>query len=261
MKLVQVPVFTLGQNHKRLKTLENKSKGAVVLLSGGLDSTTCLYLAAKDYGYPKSKKLPILALSFNYSQKHKIEIQKSRQISKLLGIPHLVQKLDPNFFLGSSLTDKKLKVRKNAKSEQIGSESEIPNTYVPGRNILFLSFALSLAEGHQFDSIYIGVNALDYSGYPDCRPEFIDAYQKMASLGTKVGLTGDSGIKIKTPLLHLNKKEIILLGKELNAPFHLTHSCYDPINGRPCGKCDSCLLRSKGFDEAGIIDPALSKKR
>jgi 7-cyano-7-deazaguanine synthase len=231
--------------------------GAVVLLSGGLDSTTCLYLAAHDYGYPKKKSLPILALSFNYSQKHIIEIRKSRKIAKQLGIKHLVQKLDPNFFLGSSLTEKKIKVRKNAKTDSLGTDTEIPNTYVPGRNILFLSFALSLAEGHNFDSIYIGVNALDYSGYPDCRPEFIDAYQKMATLGTKAGVSAKSSIEIKTPLLHLNKKEIILLGNRIGAPFHLTHSCYDPIKGKACGKCDSCLLRAKGFAEAGLDDPAI----
>jgi 7-cyano-7-deazaguanine synthase len=231
--------------------------GAVVLLSGGLDSTTCLYLAAHDLGYPKKKVLPIIALSFDYSQKHKIEIQKSRKIAKELGIKHFVQKLDPNFFLGSSLTESKLKVRKNAKTEALGSEKEIPNTYVPGRNILFLSFALSLAEGHKYDSIYIGVNALDYSGYPDCRPEFIDAYQSMANIGTKSGLGGRGRIKIITPLLKLNKKEIILLARKVNAPLHLTHSCYDPVKGKACGKCDSCLLRAKGFAEAGILDPSL----
>ncbi|TGL56291.1 7-cyano-7-deazaguanine synthase QueC [Leptospira ognonensis] len=230
--------------------------GAVVLLSGGLDSTTCLYLAARDYGYPKKKNLPILALSFNYSQKHKIEISKSRKITKELGVKHLIQKLDPNFFLGSSLTEKKIKVRKNAAFESLGDHSEIPNTYVPGRNILFLSFALSLAEGHNFDSIYIGVNALDYSGYPDCRPEFIEAYQKMANLGTKAGIGGKGRVKIITPLLELNKKEIILLGQKVGAPLHLTHSCYDPQKGKPCGKCDSCLLRAKGFKEAGLRDPA-----
>jgi 7-cyano-7-deazaguanine synthase len=232
--------------------------GAVVLLSGGLDSTTCLYIAAKDYGYPKNKKLPILTLSFDYAQKHKIELNRSKKIASLLGVKHFVQKLDPGFFLGSSLTEKKIKVRKNAKGLLDGSDLEIPNTYVPGRNILFLSFALSLAEGHGFDSIYIGVNALDYSGYPDCRPEFIESFQNMANIGTKKGQTNqENSIKIKTPLLHLNKKEIVLLGKEVNAPLHLTHSCYDPLRGKPCGKCDSCILRKKGFMEAGIEDPAL----
>lgn len=232
--------------------------GAVVLLSGGLDSTTCLYIAAKDYGYPKNKKLPILTLSFDYAQKHKIELNRSKKIASLLGVKHFVQKLDPEFFLGSSLTEKKIKVRKNAKGLLDGSDLEIPNTYVPGRNILFLSFALSLAEGHGFDSIYIGVNALDYSGYPDCRPEFIESFQNMANIGTKKGQTNQgNSIKIKTPLLHLNKKEIVLLGKEVNAPLHLTHSCYDPLRGKPCGKCDSCILRKKGFTEAGMEDPAL----
>jgi len=237
----------------------SNSKGAVVLLSGGLDSTTCLYYAAKEYGYPKTKKIPLVALSFDYSQKHKIELTKSKKISKLLGIPHFIQKLDPGFFLGSSLTEKKLKVRKQTSVSRIEEDKTIPNTYVPGRNILFLSFALSLAEGHGFDSIYIGVNALDYSGYPDCRPDFIDAYQNMANLGTKKGVTSgkENGIQIKTPLISLNKKEIVELGISLGTPFHLTHSCYDPVRGKPCGKCDSCLLRAKGFKEAGIIDPAL----
>ncbi|PJZ46198.1 7-cyano-7-deazaguanine synthase QueC [Leptospira brenneri] len=236
---------------------KSNSKGAVVLLSGGLDSTTCLYIAARDYGYPKNKKLPLLALSFDYSQKHKIELIKSKKIAKLLGIKHVTQKLDPGFFLGSSLTEKKIKVRKNAKFLLSGKEEEIPNTYVPGRNILFLSFALSLAEGHGYDSIYIGVNALDYSGYPDCRPEFIESFQKMANLGTKKGVSGKGdSIQIKTPLLHLGKKEIIELGIQVDAPLHLTHSCYDPIKGKPCGKCDSCILRAKGFLEAGLLDPA-----
>lgn len=238
---------------------KSKKKGAVVLLSGGLDSTTCLYVAAKEFGYPKTKNLPLLALSFDYSQKHKIELTKSKKIAKTLGIKHVIQKLDPGFFLGSSLTEKKIKVRKNAKSLFSSDETEIPNTYVPGRNILFLSFALSLAEGHGYDSIYIGVNALDYSGYPDCRPEFIESYQKMANLGTKKGVTGaGDSIQIKTPLLHLGKKEIIELGMEVGAPLHLTHSCYDPIKGKPCGKCDSCILRAKGFLELGLEDPALN---
>ncbi|MDF3821769.1 7-cyano-7-deazaguanine synthase QueC [Leptospira sp. 96542] len=239
------------------KTKTN-SKGAVVLLSGGLDSTTCLYMAAKDYGYPKIKELPILALSFDYSQKHKIELQKSKKIAKLLGIKHMIQKLDPGFFLGSSLTEKKIKVRKNAKTLLSGEDKSIPNTYVPGRNILFLSFALSLAEGYGYDSIYIGVNALDYSGYPDCRPEFIESFQKMANLGTKKGVSGNGdSIQIKTPLLNLDKKNIVLKAIEVGAPIHLTHSCYDPVQGKPCGKCDSCILRAKGFLLAGVVDSAL----
>ncbi len=237
--------------------MKPSSKGAVVLLSGGLDSTTCLYIAAKQYGYPNQKNLPIIALSFDYSQKQKIELLKSKKIAHQLGIKHVIQKLDPSFFLGSALTDQKIKVRKNAKLDQIGVESEIPNTYVPGRNILFLSFALSLAEGHKLDTIFIGVNALDYSGYPDCRPEFIRAFQRMATIGTRAGLSRQSGIKITTPLLKLNKKQIILLGQKIGAPLHLTHSCYDPIDSKPCGKCDACLLRAKGFLEAGIDDPAL----
>lgn len=237
--------------------MSSKSTGAVVLLSGGLDSTTCLYEALQEHGYPKVKKPPILAISFHYSQKHIIELKKSKLITSRLGIPHVVQKLDPEFFLGSSLTEKKLKIRKNAGKILDSNSTEIPNTYVPGRNILFLSFAISLAEGHGYDSVYIGVNALDYSGYPDCRPEFIRAYQAMVNLGTKTGVTGEHSIQIKTPLLTMSKKEIIQRALELQVPLKDTHSCYDPVKEKPCGKCDSCLLRNKGFAELGMTDPSL----
>ncbi|PJZ71588.1 7-cyano-7-deazaguanine synthase QueC [Leptospira perolatii] len=223
------------------KTESNTAKRpkAVVLFSGGLDSTTCLYKAIKD-GYNPT------ALSFDYGQRHKIELKSAKKIAKMLGITHLIQKLQPELFKGSSLTERKLKVPKNALDY-----SHIPNTYVPGRNILFLSFAVSLAEGIGADSLYIGVNALDYSGYPDCRPEFLQAYSEAIAKGTKSGVEGKP-IQIKAPLQYLSKKEIILLGDSLGVPFSLTHSCYDPVNGAPCGKCDSCLLRKKGFQEAGI---------
>ncbi|PJZ66648.1 7-cyano-7-deazaguanine synthase QueC [Leptospira wolffii] len=212
---------------------------AVVLFSGGLDSTTCLYQCIED-GYSPT------ALSFDYNQRHKEELKSAKKIAKLLQVPHMIQKLQPEFFLGSSLTERRIKVPKNALGDK-----KIPNTYVPGRNILFLSFGVSLAEGIGADRLYIGVNALDYSGYPDCRPEFIRAYAEAVRLGTKMGAEGRP-LEIQTPLQHLDKKEIVLLGSKLGVPFSLTHSCYDPIQGKPCGKCDSCLLRKKGFQEAGI---------
>ncbi len=235
-----------------------KSSGAVVLLSGGLDSATCLYLAAKKYGLGKKNRLPLIALSFHYQQKHKIELTKAKALTKALNIPHLIQKLDPHFFQGSSLTDFSIKVPKNQtptdKHLRKPNQSSIPNTYVPARNTLFLSFALALAEGSGYSDIYIGVNALDYSGYPDCRPEFIEAFRSVVNLGTKKGLSTNDKIRIETPLIELSKKEIILLANKLGVPFYLTHSCYDPIKGKPCGKCDSCYLREKGFLEAGLKD-------
>lgn len=218
-----------------------KPNGALVLFSGGLDSTTCLY-----YALQKHKK--VVVVSFDYSQRHKIEIKKAKKISSLLKVPHQIVKINPAIFRNTSLVNKKIKVPKNFSSTQ-----KIPNTYVPGRNILFLSYATSIAEGLGLNEIYIGVNALDYSGYPDCRPEFIEAFQKVISIGTKSGDEKQT-IKIQTPLLHLSKKEIVLLGQKLKVPFHMTHSCYDPILGKACGKCDSCLLRKKGFEDAGVLD-------
>lgn len=219
----------------------NSKKGALVLFSGGLDSTTCLYYALK-------KTRNVVAVSFDYSQRHKVEIQKAKKITFLLGIPHTIVKIDPNIFRNTSLVNKEIKVPKNFSSKQ-----KIPNTYVPGRNILFLSYATSIAEGLNLNEIYIGVNALDYSGYPDCRPNFIESFQRMISIGTKSG-DEKKTIQIKTPLLHLSKKEIVILANKLKVPFSMTHSCYDPIKGKACGICDSCLLRNKGFEEAGVKD-------
>ncbi|HMV43684.1 MAG TPA: 7-cyano-7-deazaguanine synthase QueC [Leptospiraceae bacterium] len=217
------------------------NKGALVLFSGGLDSTTCLFFALE-------RHREVTAISFDYSQRHKIEILKAKKITSLLKLPHRVIRIDPNIFKNTSLVNKEIKVPKN-----FSSNEKIPNTYVPGRNILFLSYATSIAEGLGYESIYIGVNALDYSGYPDCRPNFIKAFQKAITIGTKSG-NEKKRIQIKTPLLHLSKKEIVIMAKKLKVPFGLTHSCYDPIKGKPCGKCDSCLLRKKGFMEAGVID-------
>jgi len=246
MKLVRVPAFTVAQTQR-------KEKGAVVLLSGGLDSATCLYIAKKEYEKLGYKKLPIVALSFDYNQKHKFELKCSRKLTKILNIEHRIQKIDPHFFLGSSLTDPKIPVRKNPKA-LIKKINQIPQTYVPGRNILFLSFALSLAEGLVYSEIFIGVNALDYSGYPDCRPEFISKFQEMSNIGTKVGPVNSERILLRTPLLHKTKKEIVEIGVELGVPFKLTHSCYEPTGNKPCGLCDACFLRQKGFLEAGVMD-------
>ena len=213
---------------------------AIVLFSGGLDSTTCLYIA-------KNENTEIIALSFDYSQKHKIELLHAKKITRLNRTRHLIQKIDPEFFHGSSLTEKEMPVSKTGVKK-----NKIPATYVPGRNTLFLAFATSLAEGMGFNRIYIGVNALDYSGYPDCRPGFIQAFQKTIDLGTKRGIENKNPVQIMTPLIQLSKKEIILLGNSYGVPFSMTMSCYDPKNGKPCGKCDSCRLREKGFREAKI---------
>lgn len=211
---------------------------ALVIYSGGMDSTVCLYLA-------KKKHKSVEAISFDYNQKHKIELRKSKVILKLLGINGTVVRIPKELFIGSSLTDRKLSVPKKSLHKQ-----KLPNTYVPGRNILFLSFAVSFAEGRGIQNIYLGVNALDYSGYPDCRPKFIESYQKSIDLGIR-GF-GSTGIKIHTPLVHLTKKEIVILADKMKVPLDLTHSCYDPLRGKPCGDCDSCILRNKGIEEAGL---------
>lgn len=221
---------------------DSKKDSTVVLLSGGLDSATCLYLAVKDY-----KK--VYALSFDYGQRHKIELKAARKLAKLVGAEHYIGKIQTGLFQGSSLTDSKISVPKNSlKRHQ--EKKEIPNTYVPGRNILFLSYALSFAESRNAESIYIGVNALDYSGYPDCRPDFIRAYQSMIHKGTKSGVEGNP-IRLITPLIHLSKIEIVQLGNSLGVPYEHSFSCYDPNpeTGLACGKCDSCTLRKKALQQ------------
>lgn len=222
-------------------------KTAVVLLSGGLDSTTCLFIA-------KQNMDKVYAISFDYGQKHSIELKRAKKIAKSQKIEHSIIKIQTELFQGTSLTDPKMKVPKDSLKKHL-KDNTIPNTYVPGRNILFLSFALSFAESRNAGRIFIGVNALDYSGYPDCRPDFIKAYQSMVKKGTKSGSKGHS-IQIITPLIHLSKKEIVTLASHLAVPFADTISCYDPnpLTGKPCGHCDSCILRKKGFAEAEIID-------
>ena len=221
-------------------------KKAVCLVSGGLDSSTCLALARRE-GYS------CYALSFDYGQRHRVELEAASRVAKALGAErHLVARIDLAAFGGSALTDE-IAVPKGRAVSEMGEG--IPVTYVPARNTIFLSFALAWAEVLECSDIFIGVNALDYSGYPDCRPEYIEAYQRMANLATRAGVEGKTSIRIHTPLMRLNKAEIVRLGQELGLDFSLTHSCYDPdAQGRPCGACDACLLRRKGFEEAGIED-------
>jgi 7-cyano-7-deazaguanine synthase len=220
---------------------------AVLLLSGGLDSTTLLALASSQ-GYA------IHALSFSYGQRHSSEISAARKIASRYGaVQHVVTDIDLRVFGGSALTSD-IEVPKDRSVDDV---SEIPITYVPARNTIFLSFALAWAEVIGAADIFIGVNALDYSGYPDCRPEFIDAFERMARLATRVGVEGEAKqITIRTPLIDLTKKEIIELGLQLGVDYSMTTSCYDPDEtGAACGHCDACQLRLRGFEEAGAKDP------
>lgn len=216
---------------------------AVVLYSGGLDSTTCMAMAMADGFAP-------YAISFSYGQRHSFELQVAKANAVRLGAAeHLVVDFDLRLMGGSALTSD-IDVPKE------GVGNDIPVTYVPARNTIFLSFALGWAEVLGAADIYIGVNALDYSGYPDCRPEYIEAYQKMANLATRAGVEGTSRFAIHTPLISLTKAEIIKAGLALGVDYGLTHSCYDPTpEGLSCGQCDSCRLRLKGFAEAGLTDP------
>ena len=221
-------------------------KRAVVLLSGGLDSTTTLATAiAEDY--------ETYALSFDYGQRHKIEIVAARRIARALGAKeHRVGKIDMRIFGGSALTDD-VAVPKKRSATEIGHG--IPITYVPARNTIFLSYALALAEVISSTDIFIGANAIDYSGYPDCRPTFIAAFETLANLATKAGIEG-ARFRIHAPLIKFSKAEIIRKALELDVDFSITHSCYDPSpDGVACGECDSCLLRLRGFREAGVEDP------
>lgn len=220
---------------------------AVVLLSGGLDSTTSMAIA-------RSQGFRLFALSFDYGQRHSIELESAARIAKSLGAEqHLILEINMRAIGGSALTDQ-IEVPKERSTDDMASG--IPSTYVPARNTIFLSFALAWAEVLEAQDIFIGVNALDYSGYPDCRPEYIESFEKMANLATKAGVEGRLRIKIHAPLISMTKADIIRAGLELGVDYSLTHSCYDPdANSQPCGKCDSCLLRLKGFAEAGATDP------
>ncbi|MFM8857141.1 MAG: 7-cyano-7-deazaguanine synthase QueC [Actinomycetota bacterium] len=221
-------------------------KPAVVLLSGGLDSTTVLAIA-KSEGYEP------YALSFRYGQRHAIELESARRVAAAQEVHrHVVADIDLRVFGCSSLTAD-IAVPKHDSADDLGEE--IPSTYVPARNTIFLSFALAYAETIDAQDIFIGVNALDYSGYPDCRPEYVEAFENMANLATKAGVEGQR-LTIHTPLINLTKAQTISVGIELGVDYGLTSSCYDPDQaGHPCGRCDSCLLRLRGFSEAGHIDP------
>ena len=222
-------------------------KKAVVLLSGGLDSTTTLAIA-RDEGYET------YAMSFRYGQRHTVELQCAENVAKVMGVKqYTVVDIDLRTFGKSALTAD-IEVPKNRSDAEMGDG--IPITYVPARNTIFLSYALAYAEVLGADTIFIGVNAMDYSGYPDCRPEYVNAYQAMANLATQAGVDGKTKLKIRAPLINKTKAEIIQIGVALGVDYSLTLSCYDPdTEGRACGGCDSCLLRKRGFKEAGIPDP------
>ncbi|MGW4580320.1 7-cyano-7-deazaguanine synthase QueC [Rhodococcus ruber] len=224
------------------------SAPAVVLLSGGLDSTTVIAIA-------QSQGFQPYALSFRYGQRHVIELDAAARAAQAFGAAqHVVANIDLRVFGGSALTDD-IEVPKHSKVDEVNNPQTVPVTYVPARNTIFLSYALAYAETVGASDIFLGVNAMDYSGYPDCRPEYIEAFERMANLATKVGVEGGH-IKLHTPLLHMTKGDIVRTGTELGVDYSITSSCYDPdAQGRPCGECDSCLLRLKGFEEAGLPDP------
>ena len=220
----------------------------MVLLSGGLDSSTCLAVA-RDEGQET------YALSVDYGQRHRGELARARRIARALGAhDHRVVKVDLSAFGGSALTDPGIAVPKGRSARRMARD--IPVTYVPARNTVMLGLALAYAETVGAEEIFVGVNAIDYSGYPDCRPEFLRAFEKVARLATKAGVSG-SPLRIRAPLLRLSKAQIVKLGTRLGVPYRMTMSCYDPVGGRACGRCDACLLRRKGFAEAGVPDPTL----
>jgi 7-cyano-7-deazaguanine synthase len=224
----------------------SEKKKAVVLLSGGLDSATATAIA-------RSEGFELYAISFRYGQRHEVEIESARRVAAAMGVEkHLVVDIDLRSIGGSALTSDR-EVPKARSVEEM--TREIPVTYVPARNTIFLSFALAWAEVIESEDIFIGVNAIDYSGYVDCRPEYIEAFERMAALATKAGVEGRMHLKIHTPLIRMTKAEIIKTGLRLNVDYSLTHSCYDPVEGLACGRCDSCQLRLKGFREAAATDP------
>ena len=235
-----------------MKTTPDKpgTETAVVLLSGGLDSTTVLAIA-------KMEGFAVHALSFRYGQRHSVEIDAARRIARRAGVTeHHVVEIDLTAFGGSALTDDIPVPKDRDLSPTSAAAKEIPITYVPARNTIFLSYALALAEVIGASNIFIGVNALDYSGYPDCRPEYIHAFERMANLATRAGVEGKTRLSIRTPLISLSKAAIITLGTSLGVDYSETTSCYDPApGGEACGRCDACQLRLKGFSEAGLEDP------
>jgi 7-cyano-7-deazaguanine synthase len=227
---------------------QNDSKPAVVLLSGGLDSTTALAVA-------KRRGFDCYAMTFRYGQRHGVEIECAKRVARAMGVKQQVMvDIDLRTWGGSSLTSD-TPVPKDRPIEEM--EHGVPVTYVPARNTIFLSFALAWAEVLGASDVFIGVNALDYSGYPDCRPEYIEAYERMANLATRAGVEGKQRLTIHTPLIDLTKAQIVKLGLELGVDYGLTSTCYDPSpDGAACGRCDACQLRLKGFREAGVPDPS-----
>jgi 7-cyano-7-deazaguanine synthase len=228
--------------------MKDKKKPAVVLSSGGLDSTTVMAIA-------REEGFDLYALSFDYGQRHAFELSAAERVARDLGVKqHLVIRTDLTGIGGSALTAD-IDVPKHRMTDKEESQ-EIPITYVPARNTIFLSYALAWAEVLGSADIFLGVNAVDYSGYPDCRPEYLLAFAKMANLATRAGVEGTTRIEIHAPLIHMTKAAIIQKGHQLGVDYQLTHSCYDPDpSGRACGACDSCILRKKGFEEAGLDDP------
>jgi len=227
--------------------MARRAKKAVVLLSGGLDSTTCLAVA-------RARGFEVHALSVDYGQRHKEELRRARRVAKVLGVAsHGVVRVDLSAFGGSALTDRALAVPKGRSTAQMSRR--VPITYVPARNTVLLALALARAETLGANDLFLGVNAIDYSGYPDCRPAFVRAFERLARLATKAGVEG-ARLRVHAPLQRLTKAGIVKLGKELDVPFALTLSCYDPVRGRACGRCDACQLRLRGFEEAGERDPA-----
>ncbi|MCK6545581.1 7-cyano-7-deazaguanine synthase QueC [Myxococcota bacterium] len=223
---------------------------AIVLLSGGLDSATVAALA-------KQQGFEITALSFDYGQRHKDELAAAQRVARSLGITdHRVVTLGLGAIGGSALTSSAIDVPKDRGAElDAKDEQPIPATYVPARNTVFLSVALGLAEVVGAFELFFGANALDYSGYPDCRPEFVEAFEALANVATKAAVEGRGRFRVRAPLMKLSKAQIITIGVALGVDYGLTHSCYDPVDGRACGRCDSCILRRRGFEEAHIPDP------
>ena len=229
-----------------------KQRRAVVLLSGGLDSSTCLAVA-------RAAGVEAHCLSVDYGQRHRGELARARRIARALGAAgHEVVKVDLSAFGGSALTDRAIAVPKGRSPARMSRE--IPVTYVPARNTVLLALALAYAETLGAEEVYVGVNAIDYSGYPDCRPAFLGAFERLARVATKAGVSGRP-LHIRAPLLRLSKAEIIALGASLGVPYQLTQSCYDPIRGLACGRCDACVLRRKGFEEVGVPDPTRYARR
>lgn len=231
--------------------MSDENKKAVILLSGGLDSATTLAIAC-DMGYK------CCAMTFKYGQRHSIEVESARKVAASMNVKkHKIIDIDPTAFANSALTDLTIKVPKNRKNiSETAHNNDIPVTYVPARNTIFLSYALAWAEVLGIFDIFIGVNATDYSGYPDCRGEFIRAFEKMANLATAAAIEKKGKYTIQTPIIDMSKAEIIEKGTQLGVDYSLTHSCYDPDEkGKPCAQCDSCKLRLKGFEQASLIDP------